>query len=230
MSELKKVLNGLADNKGRGAKGALAKFLHISPVHITRYLSFEDEYSNLNMPSKFFDKTAEFFGIDPIILYKADSRLSNVHNMLEKKPPLNTINIPIIESVAGCGASGMLDQLHFSDNSLLIDRTILPDNVNSKDLAIIRIVGDSMEPYLEENDWAVIQLRNSYDVYYVNGIYLVAHGESVQIKRCAFQPDGSCLLISDNQLYPTEKAHAGDWDVVGKIIARIKIGSPFARK
>ncbi len=231
MSKLKKVLNDLVNARGRGTKAKLAKFLNISPVHITRYLSHEDEYQNLNMPSKYFKKVAEFFDVDPLILYEADERVSGFSSIISsiriKDSAKNTVNLPIIEALAGCGASGMLDQLKLTEDKMSVDRRIFPPSMPTDNLALIRVVGDSMEPYLEENDWAVIQLKKDLNIVYVNAVYLIAHGDSVQIKRCAFQADGSCALLSDNKNYPPETALAGDWEVVGKVVARIKIGSPM---
>ncbi|MDR1007834.1 MAG: LexA family transcriptional regulator [Campylobacteraceae bacterium] len=141
----------------------------------------------------------------------------------------STVAIPTFEAVAGCGAEGMLEQLKFN-KKMNIDKEFLPNNLNASTLALIRIVGDSMEQYLSENDWALIQLRNNNNVVYANSVYLVAHGDSVQIKRCQFKPDGSCLLISDNKAYEPEIAYAGDWDVVGKVVGRVKFGSGFEFK
>jgi SOS-response transcriptional repressor LexA len=141
----------------------------------------------------------------------------------------NVISIPVFEAVAGCGASGMLEQLKLN-NAIDIDRKILPKDLINKDLALIRVVGDSMEPYLSETDWAFIQLRHNQDIVLANSVYLIAHGDNVQIKRCQFKPDGSCLLISDNKTYPDEIAYFGEWDIVGKIVGRFKFGSGFELK
>jgi len=235
MSKLKTYLSELLREKGWGAKGKLAKHLGISPVYITRYVS--KEYPNLDMPPKYFEKTAEFFNIDNLVLYSLDERRNDVAKIIENtnkflKETFNdkSVNIPIIEALAGCGSAGMLEQLRMSDDKMSIDERLLPSDIVTDKLSMIRIVGDSMMPYLNENDWAIIQMRNGYEVAPVNGVYLITHGENVHIKRCAFQADGSCMLISDNQLYPLETAYAGDWDIVGKVVARLKFGSPMLIK
>lgn len=225
MSELKKILNELVKEKGRGTIKDLAKFLGTSEANVSRYLSSEGNNANLNMPSKMFEKTAKYFGVDESIFIKADDRLAVANKITVEQVSDSSIQVPIIDGLAGCGAAGMLEQLRLTDEKMVIDKRVFPQDVISKDLAMIRIVGDSMQPFLEENDWAMIQLRNGYDIVYADSVYLVAHGENVQIKRCHFMADGSCLLISDNQLYPPEKAYAGDWDIVGKVVARIKMGS-----
>lgn len=155
-----------------------------------------------------------------------------ISTLFQEEIPINekSISIPIIEALAGCGSAGLLEQLQISDDKMSIDKRLLPRDIITDKLSMIRIVGDSMMPYLDENDWAIIQMRNGYEVTHVNGVYLITHGENVHIKRCAFQADGSCLLISDNPLYPVETAYAGDWDIVGKVVARLKFGSPMLIK
>jgi phage repressor protein C with HTH and peptisase S24 domain len=162
---------------------------------------------------------AEIFGVDYLSLKNKNIPTVNP----------NVISIPVFEAVAGCGGAGLLEQLKLNKN-MDIDRRLLPLSIDKKALALIRIIGDSMEPYLNENDWAIIQLRHNRNAIFVNSVYLVAHGDNVQIKRCQFKPDGSCLLISDNKTYPDEVAYAGDWDIMGKVLGRIKIGSGFEFK
>lgn len=168
---------------------------------------------------------ANALGVDANYLLGGDTSCTIKVPLMKIEP--NTIRVPKILGLAGCGASGLLKHLEMSNESMFLDLAILPMGVNKKKIASIRIVGDSMSPYLDENDWAIIQLRNGGEVIPVNGVYLITHGQNVHIKRCAFQADGSCLLISDNQLYPVEKALAGEWDIVGKVVAIVKISSPM---
>lgn len=145
-------------------------------------------------------------------------------------PVVDAIKIPILEGLAGCGSAGVLEQLRLTSENMVIDKRIFPSDIISKNLAMIRIVGDSMQPYLDENDWAVVQMRNGANVVLTGAVYLLARGDDVQIKRCTFRPDGTCVIISDNQLYPIEEACYGEWEVLGKVVARLKVGSPFLVK
>lgn len=175
-------------------------------------------------------KMANVLGVDANYLLMGGAKDESVPTL--KVPMIdpkslnsNTIKVPKIYGLAGCGASGLLEHLKMSNESMDVDIDMLPSGINKKRVASIRIVGDSMQPYLDENDWAIIQLRNGSEVIPVNGVYLITHGQNVHIKRCAFQSDGSCLLISDNQLYPVERALEGEWDIVGKVVAIVKIGT-----
>ena len=136
----------------------------------------------------------------------------------------NTIFVPIFEAVAGCGATGMLEQLRLSSDNFVLDSRVFPSNIITKDIAMIRIVGDSMMPYLDENDWAIIELRNGRDVIPAEAVYLIAYDGVVQIKRV--QIIGKKAIIkSDNKEYEPFTLGINDFDIVGKIIGRLKFGS-----
>jgi phage repressor protein C with HTH and peptisase S24 domain len=165
------------------------------------------------------------FEVNPI-KFIDDKRLS----FLDDDDSNANINfIPIYEAVAGCGAEGCLEQLTYSDDRIGIDKKIFPPTIKEDDMAVIKIVGDSMSPYLEENDWAIIQKKRG-NIILADSVYLVVHGQNVQIKSCQFQADGTCKLLSINPIYPPIIAEAGEWQIVGKVVARIKVGSLFHSK
>lgn len=138
--------------------------------------------------------------------------------------PQNIINIPVFEAVAGCGAMGMVEQLQISEENFVFDSRIFPTDIITKDIAMIRIVGDSMAPYLDENDWAIIELRNGREVVPIEAVYLIAYDGVVQIKRV--QIIGKKAIIkSDNKEYDSFELGINDFDIVGKIIGRLKFGS-----
>lgn len=136
----------------------------------------------------------------------------------------NIISIPVFEAVAGCGATGMVEQLHLREENFIFDSRIFPSDIITKNIAMIRIVGDSMMPYLDENDWAIIELRNGRDVIPAEAVYLIAYDGVVQIKRV--QVIGKKAVIkSDNKEYEPFTLGINDFDIVGKIIGRLKFGS-----
>ncbi|MDD2826960.1 MAG: S24 family peptidase [Sulfurospirillaceae bacterium] len=136
----------------------------------------------------------------------------------------NTILVPVFEAVAGCGAMGMVEQLRFSEDNFVFDSRVFPSNIITKDIAMIRIVGDSMAPYLEENDLALIELRNGRDIVPSEAVYLIAYDSAVQIKRV--QIIGKKAIIkSDNKEYSPFELSINDFDIVGKIVGRLKFGS-----
>lgn len=138
----------------------------------------------------------------------------------------NIISIPIFEAVAGCGAVGMAEQLSLSSDNFVFDSRIFPSDIITKNIAMIRIVGDSMAPYLDENDWAIIELRNGRTIEPVEAVYLIEYEGAVQIKRV--QIIGKKAIIkSDNKEYSPFELKIHEFDIVGKIVARLKFGSPL---
>lgn len=138
----------------------------------------------------------------------------------------NLVKIPIFEALAGCGASGMVEQLVIGEDSFVFDSRVFPNDIISKNIAMIRIVGDSMAPYLDENDWALIELRNGRNIEPIEAVYLIEYEGSVQIKRV--QVIGKKAIIkSDNKEYSPFELKINEFDIVGKIVARLKFGSPM---
>ncbi|MFW9626755.1 MAG: helix-turn-helix transcriptional regulator [Sulfurospirillum sp.] len=150
--------------------------------------------------------------------------VQNAQGISEKNTENNIISIPIFEAVAGCGASGMLEQLRLSSDNFVFDSRVFPSDIITKNIAMIRIVGDSMAPYLEENDWAIIELRNGREIVPIEAVYLIAYDGVVQIKRV--QIIGKKAVIkSDNKEYSPFELGINDFDIVGKIVGRLKFGS-----
>ena len=150
--------------------------------------------------------------------------VQNAQGISEKNIENNIITIPIFEAVAGCGAAGMLEQLRLSSDNFVFDSRIFPSDIVTKNIAMIRIVGDSMAPYLEENDWAIIELRNGRTIEPVEAVYLIAYDGVVQIKRV--QIIGKKAVIkSDNKEYDPFTLGINEFDIVGKIVGRLKFGS-----
>lgn len=134
------------------------------------------------------------------VLGVSEQELLNPKRRLHVKAYDGAVTIPVLEGLAGCGSAGILEQLRLTEDNMVIDKRIFPADIISKNLTMIRIVGDSMQPYLDENDWAVVQMRNGADVVLTGAVYMLARGDDVQIKRCTFKPDGTCVIISQRYI------------------------------
>jgi len=135
-----------------------------------------------------------------------------------------TVSVPTIEATAGAGSSGLLEQLRIDhEKNFIFDKRIFPKDFLSQEIAMIRVIGDSMEPFLESNDWAFIQLRNQQEMIRVDDVYLIEYDGEIYIKRLQFQ--GRRIVIrSDNPQYePFEVNNGVHFDIVGKVIARLKV-------
>lgn len=91
--------------------------------------------------------------------------------------------------------------------------------LSEKDLALINVKGDSMEPTLSNEDLILVDLRtrgvedNSVYVLQFNGVLLV--------KRLQRKFDGSVVVISDNTIYSPEtisRDMVESLNVVGRVV------------
>ena len=91
-------------------------------------------------------------------------------------------------------------------------------HANPKDLVLVHMTGESMEPTLGKDDVLLVnrRLRRAR----TDGIYLLRTGEALLVKRLQFLPDGTVRVISDNPAYePFSVSLAEDTDL--KIIGRV---------
>lgn len=136
------------------------------------------------------------------------------------------------EIYAGGGQVGIWDEklLADSENFYVIDKRLLPVNIQSSHLIMMQIVGDSMEPKYNEGDWVLIEHRNGRPVKYVNGVHIVKYGDTVQIKNVEFLGNGDIRCSSSNPEYPPFqpiKDFGETWDIIGKVCGKLTIGTGF---
>jgi len=86
-----------------------------------------------------------------------------------------------------------------------------------RNLTIISVKGDSMEPTLSDDDIVMLDMRKtnlSYEGLFVIRVYDVLH-----VKRISHSRPGFVMVISDNStLYPAREYSVEDVRVVGKVL------------
>ena len=88
---------------------------------------------------------------------------------------------------------------------------------NLKNIEAINVVGDSMEPTL--NDDNIIFLDTSKTDCNRDGIYAFTTIHGLFVKRVQKRVDGSLDIISDNKDYPSQVLSVTDISVMGKVIS-----------
>jgi phage repressor protein C with HTH and peptisase S24 domain len=90
-------------------------------------------------------------------------------------------------------------------------------NARGRDLAAIRIRGDSMEPTLRNNDIVLIdRTRTSLDH---DGLFILRFGEALHCKRIGRGRSRSTVhVISDNRLHPTFEMDRSEIEVIGRVL------------
>jgi phage repressor protein C with HTH and peptisase S24 domain len=91
--------------------------------------------------------------------------------------------------------------------------------VAQKDLALISVKGDSMEPTLSNDDLILVDMRKNR--VEDNAIYVLQLNDALLVKRIQHKLDGSLHVMSDNKHYDTEIVnveHATDLNVLGRVV------------
>jgi phage repressor protein C with HTH and peptisase S24 domain len=87
-------------------------------------------------------------------------------------------------------------------------------SIESRDLLLIEVVGDSMAPTVEDMDLILADLAEPR--FRQDGIYLLRHDSGLAVKRIQRRPDGKLLIRSDNPKY--EAMVVSTVNVIGRVI------------
>lgn len=90
--------------------------------------------------------------------------------------------------------------------------------VSAKDLALISVKGDSMEPTLSNGDLILLDMHQGK--IEDNAIYALQHNSTLVVKRVQRKLDGSVVVKSDNPRYEAE-ALGADAAALLKVVGRV---------
>jgi phage repressor protein C with HTH and peptisase S24 domain len=87
-----------------------------------------------------------------------------------------------------------------------------------RNLQIISVKGDSMQPTLHDDD--LVMLDRSKTSLNYDGLFVLLYGDALHVKRVSrSSTPGRILVISDNRsIYPPQEHAANDVTVIGKVI------------
>lgn len=133
------------------------------------------------------------------------------------------IQVPRYEIAASAGGGALVhseqivDVMSFKSDWIKVSLGLSPKNV-----AVISVIGDSMEPYLSEGDLVMVDLGVTHIEN--NAVYVLQFGDSLLVKRVQVKLDGEVIVKSDNSLYEPEtfRGEAAErLRVVGRMIRRL---------
>ena len=180
----------------------------------------KDEKTRNNPEIKTLRALAELFdtSLDELIIGGSDA--------LKDLPPDIMVFLSKLEMRVGAGSEGVFDieMLNSEERKVAVDKSFIA-GLNPANLKVFEVVGDSMSPEYEENDWVIVDMVNCrYEFIKIAGIYIVRIGEIVYVKRVEFLPYGKVKLISLNpkygDIYPHKEGY-DDWEILGKVCGKI---------
>jgi len=107
-------------------------------------------------------------------------------------------------------------------DKILLDTLYRTHSANPKYIAALNVMGDSMEPTLQDKE--VILFDREDKEISKGGIFIVSTNAGLFVKRIAHRIDGSVELISDNKTYNSEVISTDELSglrVIGKVIGKV---------
>lgn len=204
-------LRTLLDNK-RLTASDLAKIAGVSKVSVHKWLNGASEPTGERL-----ERLADFFSVTPGYL-----RYGEVGTDAPQTIELDedTISIPVLDVRGACGGGAVSSAVSLV-KMLRVAREWLssrmPSWANVRYLHIITADGDSMLPRIDHGDFVIVD--SSVKTITADAVYAIQYAGSIFIKRVQSHPDGTLLLISDNDAYkPIVVTDPSTLHVVGRCV------------
>ncbi len=136
----------------------------------------------------------------------------------------DTVSIDVVDAVACCGNGHVNFETHILGQQMLTVSALHQiTSVNPVHIKILKVVGDSMEPTISNNDFVWVDI--SCHTPTGDGIYLFCIGDMLVVKRVQINPfDQSVQILSDNAKYqPIRAENYQTVKTVGRVISFTKM-------
>ena len=141
----------------------------------------------------------------------------------QSRPPADYITVPRYYVAASAGGGSTIYSEQIVDNLTFKSEWVRSTLGGSPDrLAVISVTGDSMEPFLRNNDLILIDL--SACTIESNSVYVLKSDGDLIVKRVQKKVDGGVVVKSDNPAYDPESfgpESAKQLVVVGRMLKRL---------
>ncbi|MDR2099984.1 MAG: LexA family transcriptional regulator [Campylobacteraceae bacterium] len=195
----------------------IVEYLGESQSAVSKWLSANEKIRN-DIPNTVLLKIASFLKTSPYYLLGLEEEGISTSN--------NIIFLDKINLRAGAGAEGYAD-LPIETTKIGIDKSTIADikGLDPKNLKVIEVIGDSMQPEYYEGDFAIIDMVNERkDFIKIEGIYIVRVHDVIYIKKVNFLPENKIRLISVNtqygDIYPHKDGY--EYEILGKVCGKIQ--------
>ncbi|WP_051564490.1 LexA family transcriptional regulator [Desulfovermiculus halophilus] len=197
-SQFQAFMRRLAQAAGIDSQSELASVLELNRSAVSRAKSRD------RVPEQWIAKLCALFSLDPDWLRDGQSSLDRF------------VEVPIVTARLGAGGgSHVVDadvQGHIAFRSSWLHQKGRP-----RDMVLMQVVGDSMEPGIREGDYVLID--QSKQEIYPGGVYALGLEDAIMIKQVDKRPD-ELIIISANSKYSPITLRGDELETV-RIIGRV---------
>ena len=168
----------------------------------------------LNIPEQYL-----FDDGDTIVNKIINDKMPSLRDMTK-----HTSKIQLYDGLCGAGSGGIL--YNTTDNFMYIDSSLINRKYQDKPIIALKIIGDSMEPYIYEDDIVLVSiLQQMEDKPTVDGKYIINTIAGTMLKNLTFRANGDIVISSCNKAHPPEIINVNDsqevLDIIGIPVGRI---------
>lgn len=160
---------------------------------------------------------AQFFGVDEAELGgPSQSQIKdNSYIAGSKLRESDYVEVARLDIGASAGPGAIAASEQPFDAFRFSRRWLSEQGLSGSQLAAITVVGDSMEPLLNDGDEILIDQRAQA---FRDGVHVVRLGEALMVKRVAQAGAGRFSLLSQNLAYPPVEVGADELEVIGRVV------------
>lgn len=205
-SDPRTELDRLAHKHGEDY-ASLSRLVGRNPAYIQQFIK---RGTPRNLPERERAILARYFGVDPRILGAPDDDSAMHPDGLRLVPKL------AVGASAGAGA--------WAEGEALAGRVGFDEawlrklGVDPKQVSLIRVEGDSMQPVLNDGDDIMVDRGAAFQLLR-DGIHVIRLDGALMVKRLARAPGGLLSVLSDNPAYPSWlERNPAEVELVGRVV------------
>jgi len=136
----------------------------------------------------------------------------------------HTKRVPLLQGYVGAGSAGIIDDVAI-ENYLYIDNCSIKSAYVNSDVRGLTVIGDSMQPYISENDIILFNPIQKGQYNLNDGKYIIETINGVMVKNLQFKTNGNIIISSCNKSYQSEEINKNEsqevLDILGIVVGRI---------
>jgi phage repressor protein C with HTH and peptisase S24 domain len=168
--------------------------------------------------------------LDIPVQYLFDDSDKAINKIISNKAPQlkeiveHTLRIPLIDGYVGAGSGGIIDAFKINEY-VYIDNSSIKRKYLSETVIAIPVIGDSMIPYVNDDDIILFHPLKDTTHRLNDGKYVIQTINGTMVKNLKFMCSGDIIISSCNKAYSDEIINSNEsqelLDILGIVVGRI---------
>lgn len=202
----------------RTSLAALSRLIGRNPAYLQQYVT-RGSPRHLDEPD--LRTIARFLGVSERVistrLFDTAGQRMPLSGGVEKPggATQDWVEVPRFNLGASAGPGALPNEEISYDGFRFSHKWLAEQGLSRKDLSMIQVEGDSMEPLLNDGDEILVDRAPRP---FRDGVHVVRLGDTLMVKRVASAGAGRFSLLSQNLAYPPVQAEADELEIIGRVV------------